>query len=35
VFGGFLDLHGFARSDPGHIERARRDLGAAVRFTLK
>lgn len=35
LFGGFLDLHGFARTDPGHIERSRQDLGAAVRFTLK
>ena len=34
IFGGFVDLNAFVRSDPGHIEDADRDVGAAVRFTL-
>lgn len=34
LLGGFVDVHGFARSDPGHVENARRDIGAALRFTL-
>ena len=32
---GFLDLNAFYRSDPGHIETQRRDVGAALRFTVR
>jgi hypothetical protein len=32
--GGRLGLNTFLRTDPGHIEAARDDVGAAVRFTL-
>jgi hypothetical protein len=34
AFGGRLGANLFLRSDPGHIEAADTDLGAAVRFTL-
>lgn len=34
LLGGFMDVHGFAPSDPGHVENAGRDIGAALRFTL-
>jgi hypothetical protein len=34
AFGGRLGANLFLRSDPGHIETADADLGAAVRFTL-
>ena len=33
MFGGYLDLHAFVRSDPGHFAHSGRDLGAALRFT--
>jgi hypothetical protein len=34
LFGGYLDLNAFVRTDPGNIEAARRDAGAALRFTI-
>jgi len=34
ALGGALDLNTFLRTDPGHIEAAPRDVGAAIRFTL-
>ena len=34
LFGGSLDLNAFLRADPGHIDRTKRDAGAAVRFKL-
>jgi hypothetical protein len=34
VLGGYLDLNAFYRTDPGHVEAMRSDIGAAVRFTL-
>ena len=35
LFGGFLELNGFVRTDPGHIEAMERDSGMALRFTLR
>ena len=34
LFGGYLDLNAFYRSDPGHIEAMPNDIGGAIRFTL-
>jgi hypothetical protein len=34
LFGGWLDLNAFLRTNPGHIVRSKRDAGAAVRFRL-
>lgn len=35
LFGGWLDLHAFVRTDPGHVRAARDDIGAAIRFTVR
>jgi hypothetical protein len=34
VAGGHLDFNAFLRTDPGHIETMKNDMGAAIRFTL-
>lgn len=33
LLGGFLDLNGFYRKDPGHIDALSDDIGGAIRFT--
>jgi hypothetical protein len=33
LLGGFLDLNGFYRKDPGHIGTLSDDIGGAIRFT--
>ncbi len=35
LWGGELDVNAFVRSDPGHVEAMRRDIGAALRFTVR
>jgi hypothetical protein len=35
MFGGYLDLNAFLRTDPGNVEAMRNDVGAAVRFNLR
>jgi hypothetical protein len=35
LLGGYLDLNAFLRTDPGHVEAARPDRGAAIRITLR
>ena len=35
MFGGYLDLNAFVRTDPGNVEAMRNDIGAAVRFNLR
>jgi hypothetical protein len=34
LFGGRLDLNAFLRTDPGHVESMKKDMGAAIRFTV-
>ena len=34
LFGGHLDFNVFLRTDPGHIETMKKDMGTALRFTL-
>jgi len=34
LLGGHLDFNAFLRTDPGHIETMKNDLGTAIRFTL-
>ena len=34
LLGGRLDVNGFLRTDPGHVEAMGNDIGAAIRFTL-
>ena len=35
AWGGYLDFNAFLRTDPGHVESARTDIGAAIRFNLR
>jgi hypothetical protein len=35
LFGGHFDFNAFLRTDPGHIETMKNDIGAAIRFTLR
>ena len=35
MFGGFLDLNAFVRTDPGNVEAMETDIGAAARFSLR
>jgi hypothetical protein len=35
LLGGHLDFNAFLRTDPGHIETMRKDVGTAIRFTLQ
>ena len=35
MFGGYLDLNGFVRTDPGNVQAMRTDVGGAVRFNLR
>jgi len=35
LFGGYLDLNAYYRTDPGHIAALRNDVGGAVRFTVR
>jgi hypothetical protein len=35
MFGGYLDLNAFVRTDPGNVEAMRTDVGTAVRFNLR
>ena len=35
MFGGYLDLNAFFRTDPGNIEAMRNDVGAAARFKVR
>ncbi len=32
---GYVDLNAFLRTDPGHVETMKTDLGAAIRFTVR
>jgi hypothetical protein len=34
LLGGRLDFNAFLRTDPGHVETMKKDLGTAIRFTL-
>jgi hypothetical protein len=34
LLGGHLDFNAFLRTDPGHVETMKTDMGAAIRFTL-
>lgn len=34
LFGGRFDFNGFVRTEPGNVRSAKRDVGAAIRFTL-
>jgi hypothetical protein len=34
LLGGRVDLNAFLRTDPGHIQTMKNDMGAAIRFTL-
>jgi hypothetical protein len=35
MLGGFMELNGFVRTDPGHIEAMQTDVGGAFRFTVR
>jgi hypothetical protein len=34
LFGGNMAANAFLRTDPGHVERMKNDIGGALRFTL-
>jgi hypothetical protein len=34
LLGGHFDFNAFLRTDPGHVEALRKDMGAALRFTI-
>jgi hypothetical protein len=34
LLGGYLGVNAFLRTDPGHVEAMKNDIGAAIRFTL-
>ena len=35
ALGGYLDLNAYLRTDPGHVRAAGKDLGGALRFTIR
>nr|MDQ3078363.1 S8 family serine peptidase [Pseudomonadota bacterium] len=35
LWGGYLDVNAFVRTEPGHIEAMNKDVGAAIRFSVR